>query len=431
MAAAPETSEEALLEFLYACPVGLIECDLAGEITMMNPHAMQHLLPLAGMHDAGNLFAAFERHAPELRNMVTGFAPANGRICEGHRIFVDLGAGRRTTEPKVMACTLVRLGPNRLMATLADISRQVAQEQRLRQADAWFATLLDGADGYAALAIKPDGEIASVNQCFTRQTGFERADVAGRKLDDVLGHDASGGDLRLHEQLQIAERDGWHLQEGWQRRADGERYWCQRLVVARSESEDVTPSGFSVVLRDVPRREAATEDLRRLLTCDHLTGAANRRHFVQVLERERTHWHELRHALSLIVLDLDHFKAVNDTFGHPVGDRLLCRVTEACIALLPPRGIFARLGGEEFGVLLPRHDHDQAVGLAEQLREAIALLEVPTPKGTVTATASLGVATLDEADGAIDTLIALADKRLYAAKREGRNRVHSPRARAA
>jgi diguanylate cyclase (GGDEF)-like protein/PAS domain S-box-containing protein len=425
------SSEEQLLEFLYACPVGLIECDAAGEIGMMNPHAMQHLLPLAGPRDAGNLFAALELHCPELRTIVAAHTAATGRVCDGHRIFVDLGHGRKAGAPKVLACTLVKLGPDRLMVTLADISRQVVQEERLRQADAWFATLLDGVNDYAALTIAADGRIASADACFTRQTGHDRGAVIGHDLATVLSTDASGGDLRLDEQLEIAGRDGWHLQEGWQGRPDGGRYWCQRLVVARSHDDAPAPAGFSVVLRDVPRHETAAADLRRLLTCDHLTGAANRRHFSQAMEREQAHWQELRQSLSLIVLDLDHFKAVNDTHGHPVGDILLRRVAETCTALLPPRGIFARLGGEEFGALLPRHDQAQAITLAEEMRRAIAALEIATPRGMLTATASLGCATLDEAGGSIEALIALADKRLYAAKHAGRNRVYQPEACAA
>ncbi|WP_076070758.1 sensor domain-containing diguanylate cyclase [Sphingomonas montana] len=417
------SGEEQLLEFLYACPVGLIECDAMGEIALMNPHAMQHLLPLAGARNAGNLFDALERHAPELRGIVADFGPATGRICDGHRIFVDLGTRRRTVAPKVLACTLVRLGPDRLMATLSDISQQVAQEDRLRQADTWFATLLDGVSDYAALTITADGRIATADPCFTRQTGHAFADVIGRNLTDLLHTDASGGDLRLDEQLVIAARDGWHLQEGWQQRANGDRYWCQRLVVARSSGEQAPASDYSVVLRDVPRREEAAEDVRRLLTCDHLTGAANRRHFGQVMQREQAHWQELRQSLSLIVLDLDHFKAVNDRHGHPVGDVLLRRVAEVCTALLPPRGVFARLGGEEFGALLPRYDNGQAMTLAEEMRAAIAALQVETPHGPLTVTASLGCAALDETDGSIDALIALADERLYAAKHAGRNRV--------
>ena len=427
-----KSSEEELLEFLYACPVGLIECDMAGEIALMNPHAMQHLLPLAGGRDAGNLFVALEQHAPELRSLATAYQAPTGKICDGNRIFVDLGLGRRKQARTVLACTMVKLGADRLMVTLTDISHQVVQEERLRQADTWFATLLDGVNEYAALDIDPDGRILSSNACFTRQTGHDAAGVIGRNLAEVLDTDTSGGDLRLDEQVEIAARDGWHLQEGWQRRAEGDRYWCQRLVVARLESDATVPTGFSVVLRDVPRREAATEDLRRLLTCDHLTGAFNRRHFSQAMEREQARWRDLRQSLSLVVLDLDNFKAVNDTFGHPVGDMLLCRVAEVCAELLPPRGVFARLGGEEFGALLPRFDHQQAQGLAEDIRQAIEALCVSTPQGALRATASLGWATLEEAGGSIDDLIALADKRLYAAKQSGRNQVYrAPHANAA
>lgn len=426
-----KSSEEQLLEFLYACPVGLIECNQVGDIGLMNPHAMQHLLPLAGARDAGNLFATLEQHAPELRSLVAAYASPTGRICDGHRIFVDLGRDRRSQVPKVLACTIVKLGPDRLMATLLDISQQVVQEERLRQADTWFATLLEGVNEYAALMIDLKGVITSVNMCFTKQTGHACDALVGRNLAEVLRETEQGGDLRLDEQVQIAGRDGWHLQEGWQTRADGERYWCQRLVVAQSDRAIGRPSGYSVVLRDVPQREGAAEDLRRLLTCDHLTGAANRRHFGDVMEREQVLWRELRQSLSLVVVDLDHFKAVNDTYGHPIGDVLLCRVVETCTALLPPRGIFARLGGEEFGALLPRFDRDHAFALAEEMREAIADLQIDTPLGVLTATASLGCAALDEANGSIDGLIKLADERLYAAKRGGRNQVYRPQARAA
>ncbi|MGN7160501.1 diguanylate cyclase [Sphingomonas sp. SAFR-052] len=426
-----KSTEEELLEFLYACPVGLIECDLAGEIALINPHAMQHLLPLAGGRDAGNLFAALEQHAPELRSLATAHEAATGKVCDGHRIFVDLAPGQREKPPQVLACTMVKLGADRLMVTLSDISQQVLQEERLRQADTWFATLLDGVHDYATLDIDTDGRIVSTNECFMRQTGYDRMTVVGCELADVLDADNSGGDLRLNEQVSIASRDGWHLQEGWQRRADGERYWCQRLVVARSDGTAALLTGFSIVLRDVLRRDAAAEDLRRLLTCDHLTGASNRRHFSQVMEREQKLWRELRQSLSLVVLDLDHFKTVNDTFGHPTGDILLRRVAEACTDLLPPRGIFARLGGEEFGVLLPRYNQQQAARLAEDMRVAIENLRIETSRGTLQATASLGYAMLDEADGSLDALIALADDRLYAAKRAGRNQVFKPKAEAA
>lgn len=425
------SGEERLLEFLYACPVGLVECDAAGTIAVVNPHAMQHLFPLAGERDIGNLFAILEQHAPEIRTMVAGHPRATGRVCDGHRITVDLGSGRAGAIPKVLACSVVKLGPNRVMATIADISAQVVQEQRLRQADAWFSTLIDRINDYAVITLSPDGLVLSANEVFTHQTGRPYREIIGRNLGDVLHCEGGIDPAALQDQLVVAARDGWHLIEGWQCRASGERYWCQRLVVARHDAEQAGCDSFSVVLRDVPRRGSATEDLRRLLTCDHLTGAANRMHFRQRLERAQDGWRAAGCPTVLVMLDLDHFKRVNDSFGHPVGDELLCAVAKACTTLMPADATFARLGGEEFAALLVDHDARAAEAFAEAMRRAVAGIAVPVAGDVLTVTASLGFATLDETGGCVDRLIALADERLYAAKTGGRNRVCGIRALAA
>jgi diguanylate cyclase (GGDEF)-like protein/PAS domain S-box-containing protein len=418
------SNEEQLLEFLYACPIGLIECNAAGEIAMLNPHAMQHLLPLAGMRNSGNLFAALEKHAPELRNLARDFAQANGRICDGHRIFVDLGRKGINGNPKVIACTMVKLGPDRLMVTLTDVSDQVAQEVRLQQVDMWFSTMIDSVNDYALLRIENDGTIESANASFTVQTGRAASEVIGMPLGSVLGNEARWPSS-IEEQIEGAIHGGWSLCEGWERRADGQRYWCQRLVVKRDTSGRVDEPGFCVVLRDVPARDAEAEDLHRLLTCDHLTGASNRMQFRRVLEREHGVWLKQKRPLSLIMFDLDHFKTVNDTYGHPAGDALLCAVVQIGNSLLPERSALARLGGEEFGILLPGLLLSDAVLFAEALRDALAKLVVTVPQGDISVTASFGCASIEEVDGSVDDLISLADQRLYFCKRNGRNRVWS------
>ena len=415
--------EEDLLQFLYACPVGLVECRGDGEIVLMNPHAAQHLLPLAGVRGVDNLFAVLEQHAPELRNLIDAFAPARGKVCEGHRITVDLGTASRDGDPKVLACTLVKIGADRLMATFTDISAQVAQEQRLRQADAWFSTLLDRVNDYAVLTITPDGTIDSVNDSFTRQTGHSCEEVMRQPLATVLTNDEAPGTLNLPDQLRVAEREGWFLEERWQERKNGERYWCQRLIVARMEHHGTDLAGFSVVLRNTPRRDAATAELKRLLNNDHLTGAANRAQFRRVLEREHVRWREREQPLSLVLLDLDHFKAVNDVHGHQAGDAVLRKVVEACSSRLRRHDLLGRLGGEEFGVLIPAGTLDMAREVAEGLRQAVSGIIIQGRQGSFGVTASLGCAALAEADGSIDEMIRLADQRLYEAKRNGRNRV--------
>ena len=131
------SSEDELLAFLYACPIGLLQCDAAGAIDIMNPFAMQHLLMLAGDGDSTNLFEALKLYAPELRSMVETAAPTVGcRICEGHRINVDIARAGAAGSTKVLSMTMVRIGSNRLMVTLADATVEVERERRLAEAEA-------------------------------------------------------------------------------------------------------------------------------------------------------------------------------------------------------------------------------------------------------------------------------------------------------
>jgi diguanylate cyclase (GGDEF)-like protein/PAS domain S-box-containing protein len=418
-----EQEHEDLLAFLYACPVGLVDFDRAGEIGTINPHAMKHLLPLCGTRDVGNIFAILEGCAPELRNAVDAFPRATGSICDGHRITVDLGNGPGGAEPKTLACTIVKISPDRFIATFTDVSVQVSQERRLRQAETWFASLLGGVNDYAVLSILPDGTIDAVNDCFFRQTGYDGETVLGRSLDTILIADKAMGTLRLADQLRIAERDGWYLDESWQTRRNGERYWCQRLFAARRDTDGRTLLGYVVVLRDVVPQSSDTQSLRRMLTVDELTGAANRGHFGRTLERELRRHQDDGAPLSLLLMDIDHFKAVNDAHGHPVGDVLLRGISGFCRTMLRPSDLFARIGGEEFAALLPDTSLAEALEMAERLRGGIETTVVETPAGSIGVTVSLGCVTATPGTGTIDALIKQADDQLYAAKRSGRNRI--------
>ncbi|WP_242140262.1 sensor domain-containing diguanylate cyclase [Sphingomonas sp. TREG-RG-20F-R18-01] len=420
-----ERDHQQLLEFLYACPVGLVQFDSAGEILMINPYAMKHLLPMAGTRDPANLFAMLEGCAPELRNLFDDYGKERGTVCDGHRIAVDIGAVRKGKDPKVLACTLVKLGADRAMATFTEITVQVAQERRLKQTETWFGSLISGVNDYAVLSLTPEGIIDGVNAAFARQTGRRIEDVAGQALDAILNTDTASGTLSLSDQLRLAERDGWYLDESWQQRRTGERYWCQRLFAVRPAGERGACGGYFVVLRDVARDESDTSDLRRMLLCDHLTGAANRTHFLQAFEREQRRWRQDRQPLSLILLDVDHFKAVNDTYGHPTGDVVLKQLTQVCSAMLRPADLFARLGGEEFAVLLPNTPLDEAARIADRLRQSVEAMVVTADAGPLRITASFGCVTASDACSSVEGLIGLGDTQLYAAKHAGRNRVYT------
>ena len=163
-------------------------------------------------------------------------------------------------------------------------------------------------------------------------------------------------------------------------------------------------------------------ELRVLATTDGLTGALSRRAFRDQLSRYFALAQRHRHDLSCIVLDLDHFKSINDQHGHPLGDRVLAETASACHEALRKSDAFGRIGGEEFAVLMPHTGLASSMTVAEKLRLAIARLRVPTASGTIRVTASFGVAAFDGSTADADVLLQRADAALYVAKNEGRNR---------
>lgn len=163
-------------------------------------------------------------------------------------------------------------------------------------------------------------------------------------------------------------------------------------------------------------------ELLQTASTDSLTQALTRRAFRQ--EAEQMIALALRHGhhLSCIVLDIDHFKAVNDVHGHAAGDAVLKAVTSVCRTTLRTTDVFGRLGGEEFAVILPHVDGDGAVVTAERLRAAITALTVRNGHNTLAVTSSFGIATLSGACRDLDTLLAQADAAMYQAKQQGRDR---------
>lgn len=172
------------------------------------------------------------------------------------------------------------------------------------------------------------------------------------------------------------------------------------------------------------------EELLALSRTDALTGLFNRRYFEERLNEEFARSRRYGSPLSLVMLDIDHFKRINDTFGHPFGDLVLKAVAQTARSRLREVDLLARYGGEELIALLPETGPGDALKVCERVREAIAALglEPPGADGAaepVRLTASLGVATVPSADlGSAEALLMAADTSLYAAKGAGRNRVH-------
>lgn len=238
-------------------------------------------------------------------------------------------------------------------------------------------------------------------------SGFTGAGESERIRAQIAASAASGGLFQTEIRVTLPSgREKWIEVQSWPhpRDVDGGMRW----------------TGF---MQDVTEQHAAGEELRRLATTDTLTGVANRRSFIERARNELDRVRRFGESACMLMLDLDHFKKVNDRWGHSVGDEVLRHVARVCGAQLRSIDLFGRLGGEEFGVLLAGTDAQGAAGLAERIRQAVERAPAQTAAGPVTVTISIGVSGMRGTDPDPDAALIRADEALYEAKRGGRNRV--------
>ena len=182
--------------------------------------------------------------------------------------------------------------------------------------------------------------------------------------------------------------------------------------------------GIVVAFHDITERKKFELELEKRAQIDALTGLNNRRHFYELAEQEIVRTRRYGKPLALMMLDVDHFKPINDTYGHQAGDLVLQQLSDVCRQTMREIDIIGRLGGEEFAILLPEANGAQAQEAAERLREVIAATVVRLEQDvSISFTASIGVAALVAADHGVAAMLKRADEALYTAKNSGRNRV--------
>ncbi|MBV8166427.1 MAG: GGDEF domain-containing protein [Alphaproteobacteria bacterium] len=172
----------------------------------------------------------------------------------------------------------------------------------------------------------------------------------------------------------------------------------------------------------VYRNGVSSTILQRLATTDPLTGVFNRRHYMDLMSREQRRADRYGIIYSVLMIDLDRFKRINDSYGHQIGDQAIRAVAEAARRALRPTDIMARYGGEEFIITLTHTDTAGAIKVAERLREGVSEIVLQTPTGPISFTISIGISTHRRA-ALLEQIIGAADRALYAAKAAGRNRV--------
>jgi len=277
----------------------------------------------------------------------------------------------------------------------------------------------------------PGCEILYVSPAVRRQLGYEPNELLGKVVFDLI-HEPDRSIARAAA-AKSAE-PGVDNSPGTQRwmHKDGHLVWIEvngRMV----RGENGQPNEIIIVTRDISDRKALEEQLEQLATTDALTGLRNRRGFDEVLDREWKRTMRTGSPTSLLLLDLDHFKRLNDAYGHAVGDDCLRTAAQAFRAAVRREidEVF-RYGGEELAAILPHTDLEGAIQLAESVCAAIAGLRVPhreNHEGGGIMTASIGVATALSRNGGTTqmpgALMQAADTALYKAKQRGRNRVEA------
>lgn len=198
-----------------------------------------------------------------------------------------------------------------------------------------------------------------------------------------------------------------------------------RLESERTRDELLVHAGSLQAKRDALQAAVTerTAELTLLATTDSLTGLANRRHFMDQGWREIERARRYRQPLALMLIDIDHFKEINDCYGHPAGDEVLRLVARACQCGARNADLAGRIGGEEFALLMPETGMVAAQLAAERMRRAVAAVDAAAAGIDRTITASIGLAVLEDGDATLERLMARADKALYQAKQFGRNRV--------
>ncbi len=291
-------------------------------------------------------------------------------------------------------------------------------------AGASLARILNSLDALVYVADMETRQLLFINEYGRKVWG----EPAGRRCWEVLQSGQSGPCAFCNNADLIDAAGNPTGVQVWEflNTSDGRWYQCRDQAIRWDDGRLVRLE----IATDISERkqleqelEAARARAEALAWTDELTGLDNRRAFFHLGRQACRQSARSQRAVSVIMLDIDHFKEINDTYGHSAGDRVLQKVAETLRPLVRDADVLARIGGEEFALLLPETEIAAAEAVAERLRQALESVVIEWEGSALRCTASLGVACCLAGDASLDTLLTEADHALYAAKQQGRNRV--------
>ena len=298
-----------------------------------------------------------------------------------------------------------------------DITEKKRLEDQLREQQALLAVILDNVDALVYMKGE-DRRFRYANQRVADVFGVPVDAVVGRLDSQLMPREAADRFWRQDQEILRSGQRGVSEQALTDAQGRTRYYWSVIVPWVQADGSRAV-IGLST---DITKLHELQEELQRQARTDGLTGLANRRHFQECAQAEFERSRRYRRSLSLIAIDVDHFKDINDRHGHPAGDRVLQTLTQCIQESLRGNDVFARTGGEEFCILLPETELPAAAELAERLRAHLGLCVALDDLG-MKVSASFGATTSATEDGCFDQIFARADRALYAAKAQGRNRV--------
>jgi diguanylate cyclase (GGDEF)-like protein/PAS domain S-box-containing protein len=298
-----------------------------------------------------------------------------------------------------------------------DVTERRHAEESLADEKEFFNAMLESTPG-ALYVIDAQGNYCRWNKQLNLMTGLSNSELQCRPwLMSIMEEDRG----RAAAILKDAAANGYAQSELRIVSEDGSTRYCLFSIRRFGVKNAVFIVGTGADTTDLRDRMNVLEHEAQT---DPLTKVANRSRFIEIANQELARCRRYGHPFSLGMLDIDHFKRVNDTFGHHAGDVALQSVTATSQQALRDLDILGRMGGEEFAVLLPEANAVQSLEVAERLRTAVSATEIPLEDGKVVRlTVSAGIATAKDSDITVDALLERADKALYEAKRTGRDKV--------
>ncbi|MFW6341768.1 MAG: diguanylate cyclase [Halothiobacillaceae bacterium] len=413
---------------LAALGQGVYGVDQAGRCTFINRSARKMLGVETRDVIGENQHQLFHHHYPDGRAYPESDCPISRTLADGQARHMEewfFRADRHRFPVDLTVTPLIEQGRRvGAVAAFSDVSaRKAAESERDQLAERNRLLLESAGDGIYGVDLA--GQCTFINPAALKMLGFSRDEVVGRDQHALFHYRREDGVAYPHAECPIHKTLHDHqVREGEETfiRKDGSMLPIHlRVAPLRNSGRCV---GAVVVFQDVTERRMLEDRLLRMATTDALTGLANRRVLLERLEEECLRVNRSGREASLLMFDLDHFKWVNDGYGHAVGDRVLIRFSELLKANRRRTDVAARMGGEEFVLLMPDTSIERAREIALRLRAEVIQSPVETDTGGyVEYTVSVGGTAIRPQDRDVDKVLLRADQALYRAKDAGRNRV--------